>query len=188
MSSSGPISDPGVHCAEDFGQHLVSIGAAALAVLVYRSRKQSLAVENVGVLGEEAEYQPCHEMVHVQTARVSSPIRVLAQQFHVQLVQPARGAHVNGVVLDLLDGGDARQRQEEAEVVGEVRIRTGYGFATSQFLGLQRLTVGRKDELALAFAVARAGTQCLEGLTHRAGCAHRHVDVVALEHASRYIR
>ncbi|MNO00410.1 hypothetical protein D3C81_2202920 [compost metagenome] len=46
------------------------------------------------------------------------PVRVLVQQLDVQLVHPAGGAHIDGVVLDLLDGGDAGQRKQETEVIG----------------------------------------------------------------------
>ncbi|MNQ91406.1 hypothetical protein D3C85_1067870 [compost metagenome] len=56
------------------------------------------------------------------------PVRVLVQQLDVQLVQAAGGTHVDGVVLDLLNGGDPSQGQQEAEVVGEVRVIAGDGF------------------------------------------------------------
>ena len=78
-----------------------------------------VAVEDVGVLGEEAEDQPRHEVVHVVAARRPCPSRVVLQQLDVEPVQAAGGPDVEGVFADLLDGGDAGQRQEEAEVVGK---------------------------------------------------------------------
>ena len=36
-----------------------------------------------------------------------------------------------------LDGGDAREGQEEAEMVGEVSIGAGHGFAGGQVFGLK---------------------------------------------------
>jgi hypothetical protein len=79
----------------------------------------ALAAEDVGVLGEEAEDQPCHEVVHVVAALGCAPFGVVLQQFDIEPVEAAGGADVEGVFADLADGADARQRQEEAEVVGE---------------------------------------------------------------------
>ena len=50
---------------------------------------------------------------------------------------------------DLPDGGDAGQRQEEAEMVGKVLVGAGDGFAAGQILGLEVHAVGRQDELRL---------------------------------------
>ncbi len=55
------------------------------------------AVEDVGILGEEAEDQPRHEMVHVVAALGGAPVRVVLQQLDVEPVQAAGGADVEGV-------------------------------------------------------------------------------------------
>ena len=66
------------------------------------------AVENVGVLGEEAEDQPRHEMVHVVAALGGAPIGIVLQQLDIEPVQAAGGPDVERAFADLLDGGDAR--------------------------------------------------------------------------------
>ena len=82
-----------------------------------------VAVEDVGVLGEEAEDQPRHEVVHVGAALGRAPFGVVLQQLDIEPVQAAGGPDVEGAFADLLDGGDPGQRQEEAEMVREVRDR-----------------------------------------------------------------
>jgi hypothetical protein len=44
-------------------------------------------VEDVGILSEEAEDQPSHEVVHVVTAIDGSPYRVVYQKFNIEPVQ-----------------------------------------------------------------------------------------------------
>jgi hypothetical protein len=48
------------------------------------------------------------------------PLWVVLQQLDIEPVQAAGGLDVEGVLADLLDRGDARQRQEEAKVIVEV--------------------------------------------------------------------
>lgn len=128
----------------------MGVAAVALAPAVHRLSEQARVTEDAGVFGEEAEHQARHEVVHVAAPVVLGPRRVLAQQLDVKLVQPPRGAHVDGVVLDLLDRGDARQRQQEAEVVGEVFKGACDGLAAGQLLSFQRLPIGGQHELGLA--------------------------------------
>lgn len=163
------------------------VAAVALAHLLDGLGEQTLAVEDVGVFGKEAKNQARHEVVHVGAALGPGPVRVFIQQLDVELVQPPGGAHVNGVVLDLLDGGDAGQRQEEAEMIGEIWIGTSDGFTRDQLFRFERLTIGGEDELGLDLGGGRAGAQCLEGVAHSACCAHGDVDIVTLKHAARYI-
>lgn len=96
------------------------IGEAVGCGPAFEAVVQLLAVEDVGVFGEEEEHQARHEMVHVAAALVRDPGWVLAYQFDVALVQAPRSAHVDGVVLDLAHGGDDRQRQQETEMVWKV--------------------------------------------------------------------
>lgn len=119
----------------------MGVAAVALAHLLHGLGEQAIAVEDASIFSEKTEDQSRHEVIHVMATLGSSPIRVLAQQFHIELVQPPCGANVDGVVLDLLDGGDTRQRQEEAKMVGKVSVSAGDGFAASQFFGFQRLAV-----------------------------------------------
>ncbi len=50
-----------------------------------------------------------------------APVGVVAQEFNVEYVQPSGGPHVNGVVPDLFNNQDARERQKVTEVLGEIR-------------------------------------------------------------------
>ena len=118
-----PILDLGVHGAEQLADHLMGVGRVPRAHLLDRGGEQAVAVEDVGVLGEEAEDQPRHEMVHVVAALGRAPFGVVLQKLDIEPVQAAGGPDVEGAFADLLDGGDAGQRQEEAEMVREVRDR-----------------------------------------------------------------
>jgi hypothetical protein len=49
--------------------------------------------------------------------------------------------------VHLLDGGDARQRQEEAEMVMEIGIGAGdRRIVRGEVFGLERLAIGRENE------------------------------------------
>ena len=117
------ILDLGVHGAEQLADHLVGVGRIPRAHLLDGGGEQAVAVEDVGVLGEEAEDQPRHEMVHVVAALGRAPFGVVLQQLDIEPVQAAGRPDVEGAFADLLDGGDAGQRQEEAEMVREIRDR-----------------------------------------------------------------
>ena len=142
----------------------------------------------MGVFGKEAEHQPCHEVVHVVAAFVPGPLRVFAQQLNVHLVQAARGAHVDRVVPDFLDGGNTRQGQEEAKMIGEIRVSTGNGLTANQILGFQHYAIGGEDKLSLSLRGGRAGPQRIERFTHLARFAHSQMDIVALENSAGHIR
>ncbi|MNP23520.1 hypothetical protein D3C76_1162340 [compost metagenome] len=157
----------------------MGVGAVAFAEPLNRLGEQAIAIEDVGVFRKKTEHQSRHKMVHVDAAFFRGPHWILVQQFNVQLVQAAGGTHVDGVVLDLLDCGDAGQRQQEAEVVGEVRVVAGDGFTRDQFLGLQRLPVGGENELGFGFCGGRAGAQGLECFAHTARLACGDMNVAA---------
>ena len=113
--------------------------------------EQAVAVEDAGVLGEEAEDQPRHEVIHVMAAFGRAPLGIVLQKLDIKPIQAAGRPDVEGVLTDLPDGRDARKRQEEAEMVGKILVSAGNGFAARQVLGLKIHTVGRKDELRFRF-------------------------------------
>ena len=76
-------------------------------------------------------------MIHVVAALGGAPFGVVLQKLDVEPVQAAGRPDVEGVFGDLPDGGDASQRQEEAEMVGEVLVGAGDGLAARQVLGLE---------------------------------------------------
>ena len=147
-----------IHGAEDVCQHRMRVAAVALAHLLHGLGKQAVSAENPRVFGKKAEDELSHEVVHVSAAVFTSPIRVLAQQLQVQLVQATRGAHIDRVVLDFLNGGNARQRQEKAEMVGKLRVGAGNGVAFQQVFCFQRLAIGSQDVAGLAPGRGRAAT------------------------------
>jgi hypothetical protein len=136
--------------------------------------KTALADEDVGVLGEEAEDEPRHEVIHVVAALGLAPFGVVLQQLDIEAVEAAGRPDVEGVFADLPDGADARQRQEEAEVVGKVLEGAGDGVAAGQVFGLEVRAVGGEDELRLGLAVAglafRALSVCVTCPRRRSGC------------------
>jgi len=58
-----------------------------------------------------------------------APIGIVFQQLDIKTIQATGCANIERAVTYLLDGGDAREGQEEAEMVGKIRVRTGNGFA-----------------------------------------------------------
>ena len=179
MLGGGAILDLRVHGAEQLADHLMGVGRVPRAHLLDRGREQAGAVEDVGVLGEEAEDQPRHEMVHVMAALGGSPFGVVFQKLDIEPVQAAGGPDVERAFADLLDGGDPGQRQEKAEVVREIVIGAGRRLAGRQVLGLEVCAVGRKDESRLG--LRRACLQRGEGLRDLAGRTDGDVDVVRLK-------
>ncbi|MEE4539800.1 MAG: hypothetical protein V2J51_15080, partial [Erythrobacter sp.] len=81
----------------------MSVGAVSLAEPLNGTRKKTLLPENVGILREEAEDQPRHEVVHIGPAFRRGPVGVLFQQLDIELVELAGGADVEAVLADLLD-------------------------------------------------------------------------------------
>jgi hypothetical protein len=120
-----PVLALGVHGAKQFADYLMSVGRVLGAHPRDGVGEQPDAVENVGVLSEEAEDQPRHKVVHVVTARGGVPFGIVFQKLDIQPVHAARGANVERAFANLLDGSDPGQRQEETEVIGEVGIGTG---------------------------------------------------------------
>ena len=93
-------------------------------------------------------------------ARLGSPFGVVLQQFDIEPIQAAGRLDIKGAFADLLDGGDASERQEEAKVVVEIRIGAGDGrIVGGEVFGLQRVAIGGKDETGLATGGGGAGAQ-----------------------------
>ena len=160
-----------------------------LTHLVGRRSEQAGAVEDVGILREKAEDQPRHKMVHIRSALGGRPFGIVLQQLDIELVEPPRRSNVERAFSDLPDGGDARQRQEETEVIGKLCILAGDGrIVAGDVLGLERLTVGGEDELGFGRCCFRAVAQRLQGSVNLACRACRQVNVAALENAACNIR
>ena len=114
-------------------------------------------------------------MVHVVAALGLAPIGIVLQELDVEPIEAAGRPDVEGVLADLPDGGDARQRQEEAEVVGEVLEGAGHGLAVGQIFGLEICAVRGEDELRLGLGGGWAFLEGLERLRNlscvaRSGC------------------
>ena len=93
-----PILDLGVHGAEQFADHLMGVGRVPGAHLLDRVGEQAVAVEDAGVLGEETEDQPRHEVIHVVAALGRAPFGVVLQKFDIEPVQAAGRPDVEGVL------------------------------------------------------------------------------------------
>jgi hypothetical protein len=163
----------------------VGVGRIPRTHLLGGGGEQAAAVENTGVFGEKAEDQAGHEVVHVAPPLLAAPVGVFAEKFEVEAVQATGGADVKGVFPDLLDGGDAGERQEEAEVIGKRRVIADDGFAiVGKALGLQRDAIGGEDELGLLLGGGRAIPQGGKGGRDLACRADLEVNIVALEDAA----
>ena len=176
-----------VHGAKDFAHDLVGVAGVARAHVLDRAGEQALAHEDASVFGKKAKDEPGHEVVDLMAALGRAPVGVVLEQLDVQPVQPAGGADVEAAFADLVDGGDAGQRQKKAEVVGQVGQGAGNGLAAGQLLGLQRVTVGGQDELGLGAGGGGAGAQGGQQGRDLARRGHGDMDVVALEHASGHV-
>ena len=60
--------------------------------------EQAGSVEDAGVLGEEAEDQPRHEVIHVVAALGRAPCGVVLQKLDIEPVQAAGRPDVEGVL------------------------------------------------------------------------------------------
>ena len=117
-------------------------------------------MKDAGILCKEAENHPCHEMVHVVPAFGSAPFRIVFQQLDIELIEPPGRLHIDWVVFDLLDRGNAGERQEEAEMLGKVRINRCDSVAADEVFGFQRHAIGREDELRFGRGGLGALSQC----------------------------
>jgi superfamily II DNA or RNA helicase len=82
----GAILDLGIHGPEQCADYLMGIGRVPRAHLLDRCREQAGTVEDVSVFGEEAEDQPCHEMIHVGAALGRAPFGTVFQKLDVEPV------------------------------------------------------------------------------------------------------
>ena len=110
-----------------------------------------------------------------------APIGIVLQQFYVQAVQAARRLDVEGAFSDLLDGADACERKEKAEMVGKVGIVTDDDLAAIQVFSLKVLSIGGEDEFCTGFRRRRASLERRKGLRDRAVFSDLEVDVVGLK-------
>ena len=142
-------------------------------------------MEDVRILGEEAEDQPGHEVVHLLAASGGVPCRVFLQQLDVEPVEPAGGLDVEGVFPNLPDRGDAGQREEEAEMIVKIGILAGDRLARPlQAFRLEGLSVSREDEFALLRSSLRASAQRGQRGGNLPFRADLEMDVVPLENAA----
>ena len=86
-----------VHGAEQLADHLMGVRRVPRAHLLDGGGEQALADEDVGVLGEEAEDQPRHEVVHVVAALGRAPVGVVLAAARRRAVQAAGRPDVEGV-------------------------------------------------------------------------------------------
>jgi hypothetical protein len=84
----------------------------------------------------------------------------------------------------LLDGGDAGQRQEEAEVIGEIRVGAGDGFAGFDFFGFKAFAIGSENEAGFGPAGGRAVLERCQGFRHFACLGDCDVDIAGLQDAA----
>jgi len=180
-----PIVALDVHGAKQLADHLMGVRRVPFAHLRDGVGEEVFAAENIGIFGKEAKDQPHQEVIHVVSAGDSAPVRVVFQKLHIKPIHSARGADVEGAFSHLFDGGDARQRKEKAEMIGEVGIGADdRRIVREQILGLKIHAVGSKDETRLRPSCSRAGSQRGEGLAnHARGCGDD-MDVVGLQDAA----
>ena len=175
----------GVHGAEQFGYHLMGVGAVLLAHPLDRAGELIGSGEYVGVFGKEAEDQPRHEVIHVWTAGGSAPVGIVLQQLDIKPVETAGRLDVKGTLADLFDGADTCKGQEEPEVIREftvfTRDRRDIG---RQVFSFKSLAIRCKNKLCLGLRGGGAGLQLSKRSCDFTLSAHFEVNVVGLKHAA----
>ena len=101
----------------------------------------------------------------------------------VEAIEATGRPDVEGVLADLPDGADARQRQEKSEVVREILEIAGDGLAAGQVFGLEVRAVHGENELRLGRG--GAGLHGFEGVRDLAAPAGGNVDDVRLQDAAK---
>ena len=174
----------GVHGAEDFADNEIGVAAVACADLGDGVGKQALLVEDAGVFCEKAEYQPRHKVVHAVAFFGCAPLGVGVEQLYIQAVEPRGGADIEGAVADLFDGGNARQREKKAEMVGKIGIGAGNVFACGEVFGFDLAAVGGEHKLGFGAGGGGAGFERLQGGGGAAFCGGEDVDIFGLQYAA----
>src|SRR5690606_22053718 len=113
----------------------------------------------------------------VMAALALAPLGVVLQQLDIEAIEATGGPDVEGVFADLTDGADARQRQEEAEVIREILVRAGNGLAAGKVFGFKVHTIGGEDELRFGLGGGRTGLQRSQRLRYLSSLAGQDVDV-----------
>jgi hypothetical protein len=105
-------------------------------------------------------------VIEVFAAGVGIPVGVFFEEFDVEAVEAAGGLDVESVFADLLDGGNAGQGQEEAEVIVEVLVVTGDRLAINEVFGLKGFAIGGEDEFGFllfgGFALTKGGERACD--------------------------
>ena len=183
----GAVGELRVHRAEDLADHFVGVLAVAFGHLLDGAGEEVVAEEDAGGFGEEAEDEARHKVVHIVAAGVGGPVGVVFEELDVELVEAAGGADVDGVVFDFLDGGDAGEGEEEGEVVGEVGVIGGNGFAGREVFGFEGDAVGGEDEFGFGGGGFGALAEGEEGVGDLAGLGDGYVDFFVLEDGVREV-
>jgi len=113
--------------------------------------EQSLPKKDVCILGEKAKDEARHKVIHIVATRGRTPLGIVLEQLYIQPVEAAGGSNVKSVFSNLLDCRNTCERQEKTEMVGEVLVGTGDGFAARQVLCLEAHAVCRQDEFSFRF-------------------------------------
>jgi hypothetical protein len=160
------------------------VGTITLGHLLDGAAEPAFAVEDVGILGKEAENQPGEKVVEIMPASGGVPSGIVLQQFDVEAVEPAGGFDVERIFADLLDGCDARQWQKETEMVVKVGVGASNRFPIDKIFGFKVFAIGGEDELGLLFCGGTALSQRGKGDGHFAISAYLDVNVVPLKHTT----
>lgn len=158
-----------------------------IAHLLDGAGEQLLAQEDAGVLGKEAKDEAGHELVEIVPPRLALPIRIFLQQLQIEPVEAARGLNINRVVANLPNGGDASERQEKAKMIGKLGVGASNCLAQSQVFRLQKLAIGRQNELRLGRRGFGTGLQSRQRGGDGPLIARRNMNVGALQNPFRHI-
>lgn len=79
--------------------------------------EEIVTVEDLRILGKEAEDETGHEVIQILAAVGGIPRGIFAKQLDVEAVQTACSLDVEGILPNLPDRGDSSERQEKSEVI-----------------------------------------------------------------------
>ena len=107
------------------------------------------AKEDAGILGEETEDEPRHEMVHVVATFGLTPIGIVLQEFDVDTIEPTGRPDVERVLADLRTVVMPASGKKKPKWSGKSLNVAGDGLAAGQVFGLEVRAIGGEDELCL---------------------------------------
>ena len=121
-------------------------------------------------------------------ALIGRPVRIILQQLKIKAIEAPGCLDVDRIVFDRLDGRDARERQEKAEMVGEVPVVADPDVVFDKVLGFEGLTIGRQDKPRFPRSRLRARAEFLQLFAYLAWRSDSQMNILVLKDTALNVR